>query len=236
MKGYWDNLRPFEKRVVVGVAAMVFLVMNVWFVFPHFSDWGSVQGRMAKARKALAAFQLEIGQMPHYKTNIASLENSGLAVPPENQAVEFSRTILAQQAQSAVSITTAQKPTTRTNEFFLELTERISVQSAEPQLVDFLYNLGSSNSLIRVRDLGLRPDAPRYQLSANVTLVASYQKNPARTAPPTTPTTANKSGKAAAKSIDATARPASPVVRTATPTNKPSAPASKPATATSKRP
>jgi len=236
MKGYWDNLRPFEKRVVVGVAAMVFLVLNVWFVFPHFSDWGTVQGRMAKARKNLAAFQLEIGQMPHYKANIASLENSGLAVPPENQAVEFSRTILAQQAQSGVSITTAQKPTTRTNEFFLELTERISVQSAEPQLVDFLYNLGSSNSLIRVRDLGLRPDAPRYQLSANVTLVASYQKNPARTAPPTTPSAANKSGTAAAKSTNATARPASPVVRTATPTNKPSAPASKPATATVKRP
>jgi len=58
--------------------------------------------------------------------------------------------------------------------------------------VDFLYNLGSGNSLIRVRDLSLRPDPPRQQLSGNVKLVASYQKNPSKKpAPAAKPPTAN---------------------------------------------
>ena len=39
------NLRPFEKRLVVVVAVVVFLVINAWIVFPHFSDLGKVQQR-----------------------------------------------------------------------------------------------------------------------------------------------------------------------------------------------
>ena len=53
------------------------------------------------------------------------------------------------------------------------------MQAGEEQLVDFLYNLGSGNSQIRVRDLTVRPDPPRQQLLAQVKLVASYQKRAA---------------------------------------------------------
>src|SRR6185503_13966865 len=59
---------------------------------------------------------------------------------------------------------------------------------------DFLYNLGLSSSQIRVRALSVRPDTPRQQLNANITLVANYKKDPKRaqaaaapTARPTTP-------------------------------------------------
>ena len=34
--------------------------------------------------------------------------------------------------------------------------------------------------MIRVREMNLHPDAPRQKLTANVKLVASYQKNPAK--------------------------------------------------------
>ena len=58
--------------------------------------------------------------------------------------------------------------------------------------MDFLYSLGSGNSLIRVRDLTLRPDPPRQQLSGTVKLVASYQKNPPKkAAPAASPASAN---------------------------------------------
>ena len=57
--------------------------------------------------------------------------------------------------------------------------------------LDFLYNLGSGNSLIRVRDLQLSPDAPaRQQLGGTVKLVASYQKNLPKRVAPATPSTA----------------------------------------------
>ena len=78
-----------------------------------------------------------------------------------------------------MNVTSTSRTTTGTNEeFFIRLTQTIGVQSGEPQLVDFLYNLGAGSSLIRVRGLSLRPDPPRQQLVANVTLVASYQKSP----------------------------------------------------------
>ena len=94
MKGYWDNLRPLEKRMVVGVAAMFFLILNAWFVWPHFSDWGRVQLRMDKARKLLNMYQAEINQMQTYETNIRKLqgqENQAIAL--EDQAGHFAEEI-----------------------------------------------------------------------------------------------------------------------------------------------
>jgi Tfp pilus assembly protein PilO len=178
------NLRPFEKRLVVGVAAVLFIVLNAWFVFPHFSDLAQAVDRRADALKKLDRWQVEINQEPTYKKQIRELESEGQSVPAEDQQNQFSRAIQMQQAQSGVLITSTSKQTVRTNQFFLELTQQVSVESGEAQLVDFLYNLGSGNSLIRVRDLALHPNAPRQALSGNVKLVASYQKNPPKKAAP----------------------------------------------------
>lgn len=179
MNGYLDklNLRPFEKRLIVGVAAVLFLFLNWWFVFPHFSDWSRVQARVNKARRTLENFQLEVRQTNSVWRSVKQLESEGFSVPAEDQMLHFANTREAVAGQSGVAIGQTSKVTTRTNQFFLELTQTISLLTKEQQLVDFLYNLGSSNSLIRVRDLTLRTDAPRQNLSANVKLVASYQKS-----------------------------------------------------------
>jgi hypothetical protein len=184
MKSYLDDLRPFERRLVVGVAAMLFVVLNVAFVFPHFADWKRMQNRMLDGQWTLDRFAKEIGQMPAYTNQIASLIGESQDVPAENQAAEFSRAVARQAAESLVSMVGTQPMSTKTNQFFLELSQNLSVQSREEHLVDFLYRLGSGSSVIRVRGLTLRPDVPRQTLNANVTLVASYQKNaPAPTAP-----------------------------------------------------
>ena len=178
MKRYWDNLRPFEKRVVAGVATMLFAVFNVWFVLPHFSDWARVKQRMADARWKLGIRQAEIAQLPFYDAQVKKLQGEGLNVPPEDQAIQFSRTVTDEQMRSGVNPRGASRIMTRTNDpFFLEQTQTITVESGEQQLVDFLFNLGSGDSLIRVRDLGLHPDGPRQQLAATIKLAASYQKN-----------------------------------------------------------
>ena len=171
-------MRPFEKRLVVVVAAVLFVVLNAWFVVPHFSDLGQAQKQRADALEKLKRWQAEINQVPVYQRQIREMESEGQSVPAEDQQNQFSRAIQMQQAQSGVNITSTSKQTVHTNQFFLELTQQISVESGEAQLVDFLYNLGSGNSLIRVRDLALHPNPPRQQLSGNVKLVASYQKNP----------------------------------------------------------
>jgi hypothetical protein len=174
--GYWSNLRPFEKRVVVGFGALFFIVLNFLFVIPHFSDLAAVHDRMGDAQRKLARYQAEIGKTNEYAAGLRKFEGENSDVPAEEQSMQFANAVNIQAGQSGVHISSAGHINTQTNQFFLEKTQGLGVQAGEQQLVDFLYNLGSGNSQVRVRDLSLRPDPPRQQLAAQITLVASYQK------------------------------------------------------------
>jgi Tfp pilus assembly protein PilO len=202
------NLRPFEKRLVVGVGILLFIVLNAWFVIPHFKDWRRTKSQIAEARVKLEKFNTSIGQMPDLEKKIKAMEGQAQTLPLEDQATEFLRVIQVQQARAGVAVanTTPHKP--QTNQFFLEQSATLRVTAPESQLVDFLYGLGSGDSLIRVRDLTLRPDQPRQQLDATVQLVASYQKAPPKTAAPS-PARAEKSRTGATDSKSGTpgARP-----------------------------
>ena len=180
------NLRPFEKRLVVVVGAVLFVVLNMWFVFPHFSDLGDAHKRRGDALDKIKRWQPEIDQDQKYKDGIKQFAKEGLDVAAEDQDARFASAIQDQQARSGVGIQSFGRTTQQTNQFFLELTRLISVQSGEAQLVDFLYNLGSGNSLIRVRDLALKADGPQQQLVGTIKLVASYQKTPPKRAVPGT--------------------------------------------------
>jgi hypothetical protein len=172
------NLRPAERRLVVGVALMLFFMVNLWLVFPHFSDLKKVQNRIAKARKTQALFQTEINQMGFYQARLKELESESLNVPIEEQNTHFANTREGVAAQSGVTLLNSSRVQSSTNQFFVELTQTINLQPKEQPLVDFLYNLGSGNSLIRVRDLSLRPSPSQQELTASVKLAASYQKKP----------------------------------------------------------
>jgi hypothetical protein len=178
------NLRPFEKRLVVGVAVVIFIVVNVVFVFPYFSKWGDVQQRRANALEKLAKWQKIAGEEGKYTRLVKELQNQGSSVAPEEQTYQFTDTILKQASSSGVNIMNKGRISSTTNAFFLEQSQTIVLQSGEQQLVDFLYNLGAGNSLIRVRDLNLQPDQARQNLSASVKLIASFQKkSPGKGAP-----------------------------------------------------
>ncbi len=176
MNAYWQNLRPLEKRLVVAVGSVLFILLNFWFVVPHFSDLSKTDARMTKATKTLAMYLSEIAKKPTYTSNINFLRGEGLSVPQEEQMFNFSSAVQSQAAQSGVAISSTGRIRSDTNQFFVELSQNITVQSKEQPLVDFLFNLGSGNSLIRVRDLGLHPDPPHQQLIASVLLMGSYQR------------------------------------------------------------
>jgi hypothetical protein len=122
------------------------------------------------------------------------------------------RTIQTQAQQTGVGITSYGHQTTRTNQFFSEQSQTISGVSDESQLVSFLYNLGSGNSLIRVRAISVRPDQVRQRLNSNVTLVASYQKTHAPPQPAASAAKVPRPQPAppAAKSPPPPAKPADP--------------------------
>src|SRR6516225_8269909 len=159
MKTYLDNLRPFEKRVVVGVMVLFIVVLNFLFVVPHFSDWSKVQNRRWEAQRKLRLYQNEIAQMPDYARKVKELESEGLDIPREEQGSHFATAVQMQAGSSGVQIDKFSQIITDTNKlFFLEQSQTITVRADEQQLVNFLYNLGAGNSLIRVKDMHLFPD------------------------------------------------------------------------------
>ncbi len=220
------RLGSVERRFIVIVAVIVFVVINLVFVLPHFSDLGKIKTRFARANQTLEKYRKEIAKAPFYRTNVASLEGEGAAVPVEDQGINLLEAIRMQEVQSGVTIVVNNRQPEHTNQFFLERSQALTMQSGEQQLVDFLYNLGAGNSLIRVRSLSVRPDASRTGLSATATLVASFQKKPAtRSAPAPAPAPNTKpAGKAASAQPPPTAPPHAPAAR----------PAGKPATPTKK--
>jgi len=182
MKKYFAQLRPMERRLVVGVAVVLVLVLNAVFIWPHFSDWGKLRHRLDEAHGKLKLYQTTVAQIPALRAQVKSFASEGEFVAPEDQAINLMRTIQAQAAASGFGIQNYSRSLMRTSDaFFVEQVQNINVVATEEQLVDFLYKLGSGASMIRVRDLELQPDGPRQRLNANIRLVASYQKNPTST-------------------------------------------------------
>ena len=179
MKKYFDQLRPLERRLVVGAAVVFALVLNGVFIWPHFSDWGNLRNRLDEAHRKLKLYQAAVAQIPALQADVKKFESEGEFVAPEDQGINFMRAIQSQSAQSQVGIQNISRQLTHTSDaFFVEQVVNINVLATESQLVDFLYKLGSGSSMIRVRDLELQPDALHQRLNANIKLVASYQKNP----------------------------------------------------------
>ena len=178
MKKFFAQLRPLERRLAVGVLVVFILVLNWVFIWPHFSDWGNLRGRLDVAQQKLQLYQTTISQTANYQAQVKGFESQGEFVAPEDQSINFLRTIQSQATASQVQMGSMSRPMTRTNDaFFVEQIQNINVTATDDQLVDFLYKLGSDVSMIRVRDLELQPDPPHQKLNANIRLVASYQRS-----------------------------------------------------------
>src|ERR1043166_1157561 len=171
------NLRPHERRVVVGIAIVLFVVLNLWFVRPHFGDLAQVRGQMARANRNIAIYDKEIAKTSKYQAEKAALEGEGSTVLPEEQSLQFSRTVQSQAGISGVTFSDIKVSTqSQTNLFFQEQTLTMTVTSGEKELIDFLYKLATGGSMIRVLSMNLSsPDT--YHLTGQLTLRASYQKN-----------------------------------------------------------
>ena len=180
MKKYLSQLRPLERRLVVGTAVVMLIVLNWAFIWPHFSDLSNYQYRLNSAQIKLKNYRAAVAQIPDLQKKLKVFEGKGDIVSFQDQAVNFIRAIQTQSAESHVALQNAGRPMTKTNDvFFVEQIQNINVLATEAQLVDFLYKLGSGSSMIRVSDLTMQPDPPHQRLSAGITLVASYQKAPA---------------------------------------------------------
>jgi len=225
VKEFYARLSSFERRAFFAFAIVALLIFNIFVVSPMLKQWGELKKDMAKAEKTLTLYEQEIAKTDEYKKRIAELEGQGAVVPQEDQGIDFLRTIQQQAAVSRVNVIANNVQQGRTNQFFIEKAQALTVQCGEENLVNFLFSLGEGASLIRVRDISLRPADPvRSSLSANMKLVASYQKK-APASKPATPAAAPKTS-TPAPAAKPTAAPAAKPLPTP-PANKPSTPTRK---------
>ncbi len=182
------NLRPAERRLVVAVGLMLFIMINLWLVRPHFKDWARVKIELAKAQTNLVLYQSEVALTKELELKLKNLERQGAVVRPADQAVDLILKIQNQARISKVNVTQTRQAATstgaKTNQFFEEQSVIISVDTGDKELVDFLYAMGSGDSMIRVKDLDLKPDPTGVRLQGSVTLVASYQRKAPAASPP----------------------------------------------------
>jgi Tfp pilus assembly protein PilO len=188
MKNFFDrlNLRPSERRLVVIVGMVIFVLLNMWFVWPYFDEWSVVAANMRKSRDTLAKYQAEIARRPEYEKNRAQLESTGSQMLAND--LELNRIITAQALSAGVQITRtdprARLGSSRTNQFFQEQTLSIDFNSGGKELVDFLVGIASGNSMIRVRQMNVKPDPSQTKLIGNIIFVGNYQGRPAATNAP----------------------------------------------------
>ncbi len=184
------NLRPQEKRLVIGVGIFVFLLINYFLVWPRFEDLHTHKQAMERSKRKLREYRAEVDKVPEYKLKLAKLEEGNPMVESAEQAILLIRRVQEQASRSGVTLASQRpvpKMNIKTNDFFEEEGLAISFTSGDKELVDFLVTLGGDNSMIRVRDMDLKPDPSRSQLVCNLTLFASYPKSATRPATATKP-------------------------------------------------
>lgn len=219
LSAQFSRLSSMERWIIIIVIVGIFAVVHFALVVPYLNDWSKLTNRRTEAEDKQKKYEEMIAQMPAFQKQISSLEGENSAVPAEDQSVNFITAIQSQAAQSSVAIISNTRQPERTNQFFLERAQSVSTQSGEGQLVNFLYHLGTGNSLIRARALSISRDPSQQQLKATMTLIASFQKKaPAKPALTVTPKPA--ATPAAAPKPDAskaTSKPAVPAVKPGVP-------------------
>jgi uncharacterized protein len=194
------NLTPQERRIVVVIAVIVFVVLNLLLVWPHFKDLGRVRGELEQTRKTIIkdnnAILKDNDPKDGYKKELAQLQRQQGGGVMDHQ-IQLQKTISDQAIKSGVNVSDTRPAgavSAETNAFYDEQDVRITFESEESQLITFLYNIGNDPAMIRVSELNLRPaDANRYRLKGDALLSANY----ARKAPVTASTSAAPGAKPA---------------------------------------
>ena len=170
------NMSAGERRVVMFVAVVLIGVL-AWMAFDMIPKPEQTNVKINKINRDLKSWKIERFKIDSYNKQINELEGMSSAVVQEEQEVDMSRTINKLEASSGINVSRQGRVNTETNNFFIEKSMRIDFSGKENQIVDFLWKLGESDSLVRVSEMRVRPDKNRYKLEGWMELTASYQKN-----------------------------------------------------------
>ena len=179
------NLRPQERRLLVIVSLVIFVLLNMWFVWPYFDDWGRVRGEINRNRTTLERYKREIEQKPKYEARQRELQSTGSEML--SGETDLSRIVQSQAASSGVQLGRQTFVKSggfgRTNQFFQEVSYNVEVNSGGKEIVDFLVGVAAQNAMVRVQNLDLRPQQNQTRLGGTITFVGNLQQTVPTNAP-----------------------------------------------------
>ena len=217
------NLSSGERRLVMFVLVVLMCAL-AWMVWGMIPDPGATRQKITKADQDLKRFQGEIDNTDEYNRRVSDLEGMGSAVVLKEQGLDMRKIINKLTAVTGVQVSRLGRTTSKTNEFFIEKSIKIDFSSKESDIVKFLWELGGSDSMVRVSDMQIQPDKNRYRLDGWMNLTASYQKDPKATQPK--PAAAKPATEAKPEPVAAKPKPAKP--ETKADETKPAKPKTKP--------
>lgn len=180
------NLRPQERRILVVVGLIIFIVLNILLVTPLFGQLAAAEGQLEKSKRTLTKYESEISQAPTLQRNEDQLRKEGGDVL--SQELQLQRIVNDQAIAANVQVSRynpmLRTQIGRTNQFFEDQGLTIDFTTGGKELVEFLVGMASGNSMVHVQDMTLRPTAGGTRLGGNILFVASYQKKNPTPAPP----------------------------------------------------
>jgi hypothetical protein len=182
MNGIFDKLglRPAERRLLVAVGVVLFIVANVYLVWPHFSDWTRLREEISGLETTLTSYQNEQAMLPQYEAKEAALKGQGPKITTAEMGLALIKLVQPKADRAGIKVVQwnpSSGGSSANSDFFEEHVLRITFKdTGDEQLLKFLISLGDGDSVVRIRDLTIRPDSNQMKLSGNVTMVASYQK------------------------------------------------------------
>ena len=169
--------------VIVGM--VIFLLLNWWFVFPYFGEWGRTKLKIARDRATLTRYKQEIALRPKYEASQRELETTGSEMLGSEN--ELQRVVQTQAATAGLQIgRSGPVPNfgSKTNQFFQEAGVSIEFSSGGKELVDFLVGIAAQNAMVRVREMNVRPDPSQTRLNGTLVFAGNYQTRPPTNAQP----------------------------------------------------
>lgn len=173
------NLTPSERRLVFLVALVVFVVLNIWFVFPLFGQWDDVEKKLEQASSKLVRYESKVSEIPALRSTLTELEGATASVGDfSEQAVDLAKRVENQADASRLAINRRTPGRSDQNEFFQEQTYSINYVAKDEALYEFLAYMSDPEdpTTIRIRSMTIKPDRNQTQFEGNIVFVASYKK------------------------------------------------------------
>ena len=186
MTAFFDrlNLQPAERRMVLVAMVVMVALLSYWFVWPKWDEYQKIERGLEETGRLKARYLAETTKTNAYAKRLVELQTSGAQLAGDDAANRLQADVNREAAAAGVQIlsmipstVSARVGGSQTNQFFDDLQVTVALNAGEPELVAFLYALGSGASMVRVRDVSnLRLDPSHTRLTATITFVASVQK------------------------------------------------------------